>query len=348
MLGLSLRSLSNNLYDIQTRGLKNFIFNTSTIDNSVIRKYNLLLDQNVDAQKALAIASKNTNKATIALMESANGARVEDEKLTAAQNASTVAAKMQSAAYKAVSIAANMVTYALIAKGIELAANAIDHYINRAKYAAEAMEEAQQAINDSQSRLKEISTALSDNRDRFLELSQGVDKFSNNLRLSEDDYAEYLSLCNQFADLFPSLVAGYDDQGNALLAIGTNADETNAKLQSLLETQQAAAQQTLIDNMDDVANGIYFEVKDSKDAIGEMEGELAELQQKYEAFNIDIADSKGQILFNYQDYDKYGTAMEEALSSAGIKFEKKRHWIDYCNPIIICPPRAACTGTETL
>lgn len=38
-------------------------------------------------------------------------------------------------------MAGNMLVMALVTKGIELAANAIDHYVNRAKYAAEAMEE---------------------------------------------------------------------------------------------------------------------------------------------------------------------------------------------------------------
>ena len=41
-----------------------------------------------------------------------------------------------------------------------------------------------------------MSSVLSENKDRFLELSQGVDKFSNNLRLSSEDYTEYLSISN--------------------------------------------------------------------------------------------------------------------------------------------------------
>lgn len=325
LFGLSLKNISDKLYDVQALGLKGAFsktINTPTIDVKAIERYNTLLTQNSDAQKALTIASKNTNSATIALMKSANGTTISTEQMTAAQKASTVAAKAQSAAYKAVSVAANMIAYALIAKGIQLAADAIDHYVNRAKYAAEAMEEAQQKIDDAQNSLKNMSTTLSENKDRFLELSQGVDKFSKNLRLSEEDYAEYLSISNELAELFPTLVSGYDEQGNALLSIGHNADETNEKLQSLLETQQAIAQQTLIDNMDDVANGIYYEVEDAKNSIEEMEIELDSLQQQNKKFNIDIASSKGVISFSDDDYSKYGKAMEDALMSAGIEFEK--------------------------
>ena len=94
-----------------------------------------------------------------------------------------------------------MIASALIAKGIELAANAIDHYVNRAKYAAEAMEEAQQKISDAQSKLQEVTSTVSDNKDRFLELAQGVDQFSNNVSLSTEDYQEYLAfLLSYFAD----------------------------------------------------------------------------------------------------------------------------------------------------
>lgn len=324
LFGLSLNDVSNKLYDIQTKGLKNTLFNTPTIefDEKAITLYNQKIEAGATAQDALTIASKNTNSATIAFMQSANGATISTEQMVAAQEASTFAARAQSAAYKAVSIAANMIAYALIAKGLQLAADAIDHYVNRAKYAAEAMEEAQQAIDDAQSSLKNVFTILSENKDRFLELSQGVDKFSKNLSLSEEDYAEYLSISNQLAELSPSLVSGYDEQGNALLTIGSNADETNEKLQSILDTQKAISQQTLIDNMDDVANGIYYEVEEAKESISDMESELSSLQQQYEDFNIDIANSDGIISFGDDDYSKYGKAMEEALTSAGIEFEK--------------------------
>lgn len=323
LFGLSLKDVEDKLYDIQTRGFKESIFNTSNIDIEAINDYNSLLERNFDAQKALEIASKNTNATTIQLMESSNGLTISTERVTAAQKASTVAAKAQSVALSALSTVGNMIAFALIAKGIQLAADAIDHYVNRAKYAAETMEEAQQEIDDSQNTLKNMTTTLSESKDRFLELSQGVDKFSNNLRLSEEDYAEYLSISNQLAELFPSLVSGYDSQGNALLAIGSNATETNEKLQSLLETQRAVAQQTLIDNMDDVANGIYYEVKDSKDSIESMESEIETLQQQYKDFNIDIKNSHGLITFSDEDYSTYGKYMEEALTDAGIEFEKK-------------------------
>lgn len=268
------------MLDIQTVGLKNTLFqslNTSTIDVSAIERYNTLLGRNFSAQKALEIASKNTNSATISLMESANGATISIEQMTEAQKASTVSAKAQSVALKALSIAGNAIAFALISKGIQIASKAIDEYVHRVEYAIERMEEAEQTISDSQTKLRNLSSTIEENRDRFLELSEGVDKFSRNVKLSEEDYAEYLSISNQLAEISPTLVSGYDDQGNALIRLGENAEDTNAKLNDILETEKALAEQTLIDNLDSVAEGVYYQVEQASNEIARLQEELDSL-----------------------------------------------------------------------
>lgn len=338
IFGLSLNDIKTRLYDIQSVGFKNAIFNTSKIDVQAIVKYNSEIAKGTEFQQALAIASRNTNKETVSLMTSTQGAVISTEELTAAQKASTVAAKAQSAAYMAVSIAANMIVTALAIKGIQLAADAIDHYVNRAKYAADAMEEAQQKIDDAQSTLQDMSSTISENKDRFLELSKGVDEFSNNLSLSEEDYKEYLSISNKLADLSPSLVSGYDDQGNALLNIGDSAEETSKKLDNVLKKQKAIAEQILIDNMDDVANGIYYEVKNTEQSISDLESELSTIQQQYKNVNVDIINSDGLINFNDEDFSKYGKALEDALNRAGIEFKELYGMYDTSVQLITASP----------
>ena len=93
----------------------------------------------------------------------------------------------------------------------------LDASINRIKYAQEAMEKAQQAIDESQNKLKSASETISKNKERFLTLSQGVDKFSKNKFLSDEDYSEFLSISQQLADISPDLIVSYDEQRNALL-----------------------------------------------------------------------------------------------------------------------------------
>lgn len=276
LFGLSLKSVSDKLYEIQTRGFRNVLFNTPsvTFDERAINNYNDAIQRGFTAQKALEAASKNTNQATIALMQSANGATITQEQLTAAQHSSTLAARLQSKAFKALSVAGNMLLFTAIAKGIQLATTALDNWINRSKYAIEAMEKAQQAINDAQNKLKEVSATIEENKDRFIELSEGVDKFSKNFNLSEEDYAEYLSISNKLAEISPELVTGYTEQGDALLYIGNNAEETSAKLNKVLEAEQDLAQQSLVENMDSVAKGIYYEVDKANSDIANLEAEL--------------------------------------------------------------------------
>lgn len=183
-----------------------------------------------------------------------------------------------------------------------------------------------------------MSSTISENKDRFLELSKGVDEFSNNLSLSEEDYKEYLSISNKLADLSPSLVSGYDDQGNALLNIGDSAEETSKKLDNVLKKQKAIAEQILIDNMDDVANGIYYEVKNTEQSISDLESELSTIQQQYKNVNVDIINSDGLINFNDEDFSKYGKALEDALNRAGIEFKELYGMYDTSVQLITASP----------
>ena len=130
LFGLSLQNIQNKLQEIQTVGFKNAIFNSSTIDKNAITTYNNEIAKGATAQEALTTASKGTNKATISLMQSAKGATISTEQLTVAQKASTTASKAQSLALKAVSIAGNMIAFTLIVKGVQMASDAIDNYVN--------------------------------------------------------------------------------------------------------------------------------------------------------------------------------------------------------------------------
>ncbi len=219
--------------------------------------------------------------------------------------------------------AINAVSIAAVSLVIQAVVSGLDHYIHRAERAREAAEQAQQAIDSSQSSLKKAASTLAENRDRFLELSEGVSRFSKNLRLSEEDYAEYLSLSNQFAELFPSLVAGYDEQGNALIRLGEDADDTRQKLQTLLKAQQDSARQTLIKNMDSVAEGTYYDVEEAKSAISSLEKDLESLQSQKKNLNIDLKNTHYSVSIPDEDYEKYGKAMEEALTLAGIGFTQR-------------------------
>ena len=79
LFGRSITDLKTSLASIRANGFFNTIFNTSTIDVSKVTAYNAAIANGTNAQEALAQASVGTNKATINLIKSANGATVSTE-----------------------------------------------------------------------------------------------------------------------------------------------------------------------------------------------------------------------------------------------------------------------------
>ena len=215
----------------------------------------------------------------------------------------------------------------------------LDASINRVKYAQEAMEKAQQAIDESQNKLKSASETISKNKERFLELSQGVDKFSKNKFLSDEDYSEFLSISQQLADISPDLVVSYDEQGNALLRLGKNAKETRAMLDEMLDVQKTATNKTLADNLDDIANGVNESVKQAEKKIENIQFQLnnSGVKENLKYSNLDIYHTpeknpiNTQFSFDKEYYNDYGKTLEEAFTKAGLKYntdsDSKNKWI---------------------
>lgn len=67
--------------------------------------------------------------------------------------------------------------------------------------------------NDIDAQISSIESLKS----KFYELSKGVDENGKNMSLSAEQYAQYCSIVNQILAYTPSLIQGYDEQGNAIL-----------------------------------------------------------------------------------------------------------------------------------
>lgn len=87
-----------------------------------------------------------------------------------------------------------------------------------AEETAEKVEEISSAFEESKSSLKDAKSTIAEVSESYAKLSKGVNQITGeNMSLSTAEYEEYLSISNQIADTFPSLVQGYDEQGNAIL-----------------------------------------------------------------------------------------------------------------------------------
>lgn len=301
---------------VLTESLRNDFQRFQGLFNSTSLSAEAAAEQLRDVDESIISFAKNTRNGSLTLKD-----------FEAYLKANTVSAKAQSAAIKGASIALNMLAGIAIAAAISAVISGIDNLIHRTEKIKESAAEAQDAIRNAQDTLKTMSDTIAENKDRFLELSEGVDKFSRNVKLSAEDYAEYLSISQKLADIAPSLVIGYDEQGNALLELGSNAEETAKKLDGLLETQQETTRQTLADNLDAVAQGVHVEVKESKGEITRLKQELSDMEKQAQNIDLDIADvvKNGNSIFQFSDANdlmrKQRIAFIDSLEAANIGWE---------------------------
>lgn len=104
---------------------------------------------------------------------------------------------------------------------------------------------------------------------RITELSQGVNKYGENITLSDSEYQEFLSLNNQLGRMFPDLVAGYDDGGNALLGLNYNASNLAETLQHLVDVERELANTDIASNLSDVVGLTQQQAQNFQDKIDE-------------------------------------------------------------------------------
>lgn len=84
---------------------------------------------------------------------------------------STLSYKLATVATKAFAIAANMIAFALISKGIQLAAEAIDNYVHRTERAEEALADAVSNLDNSTNKVTEVNDKLKDVEAKIREIN---------------------------------------------------------------------------------------------------------------------------------------------------------------------------------
>lgn len=219
------------------------------------------------------------------------------------------------------SMGANMVAGFAIGAVISTAISAIDDYIHRNERLIEAGEEAKSSIestfsefSDGKSSIESLGKSLSDNADnikttgdaidsiadKYTKLREGVSQFDNsNKSLSTEEYQSYLDISNQIAEQFPTLVAGYDAQGNAILNLGSNADSAAASLTNLYNASMKSSNIEIGENLEDVYKGVTAQIdeyqkqvdgwQDNIDFTNKLSEQLSE-DLSGDTLNIDLTD----------------------------------------------------------
>ncbi|HAZ36490.1 MAG TPA: hypothetical protein DCY71_01390, partial [Clostridiaceae bacterium] len=164
-----------------------------------------------------------------------------------------IASKFKSFGSNLLSGIANGGMWAAIGIGIELLGKAIDNEVNKDKNAAEAADKLTDSYKKQQSTFTGNISTLNSLKSEYDELSKGVDSTGKNVNLSTNDFNKYHSIANQIAQLSPSLVSGWDNEGNAILS-KNNALEASIKLQQQ-SIEQSKERQTIGKDGDNTWNG---------------------------------------------------------------------------------------------
>lgn len=183
---------------------------------------------NIQGQKHITELIKNTKDLSKLtgddLVQATNAARESALKHNAALQQETLGAKAATLGLEALSVVGN----ALISMGISFAISAIIKGIDNLAHSAQKCKE---RVNDLMNTYDSALNTANDNAstteklaDKYENLSTGVNNLGENVSLTTAEYAEYNDIVSQIADMFPTLVAGYTDEGNAILTLKGNVE----------------------------------------------------------------------------------------------------------------------------
>ena len=118
--------------------------------------------------------------------------------------------------------------------------------------------------NNNVKSLKEVSS-------QYKEYQKRIESGSEALKLNSEEQQEYNSIVEKMADISPSIIKGYDEQGNAIVKYGTRIEDLIAQEQSLAEIEK----QKIIAN--------------SSNLLAEVKEEIANLDEKEKIYKLMMA-----------------------------------------------------------
>ncbi|MDE5938750.1 MAG: hypothetical protein K2H37_06690 [Lachnospiraceae bacterium] len=225
--------------------------------------------------------------------------------------------------------ALNAGIFMLASVAIQAIATGIDNYIHRVDNArertAELFDEFQQRNDTLSSHKKTVSESAS----RYDQLSKGVDLSTNeNRSLSTREYEEFLAINRQLADSFPELAKGIDENGNAILSLGTKGLTAKEQLEELLQTEEDLNNFKTAQGLEESFTGVYTYIEEAAQASAKLEGTVADSDealshlQEIAAEGIRLGNSPDQPLFSGNTDNGAELDYLNALTSSAREFWK--------------------------
>lgn len=139
---------------------------------------------------------------------------------------------------------------------------------------------------------------------KYGELSKGVNALGENVSLTADEYSEYQSIVDTIANQFPSLVSGYNSQGDAILSCAGSVDELTNAYKNLIREQNSEVLDTGKDIFKDFENDLrktsayYKESYETLDELGN-----TEYKEHFDTKHLDTLESLITLKGNDKDVE---------------------------------------------
>ena len=176
--------------------------------------------------------------------------------------ASGVAAKAAAVGHQLLNAALSMGISLIASFAIDAIVKGLDALIVTNEELIQQAEELQNAYSSQSKTIQENISTIKELENEFGSLSKGVDDYGNNISLATDDYARYKEIVETIVGISPSLIEGYDLEGNAIANKNGLLQESIRLMQ---EEQRLNAQKlTSDDNLETIGGSIQSRLEGYK------------------------------------------------------------------------------------
>ena len=226
----------------------------SESDIADLNRFNEAIKSDIPYLTAIQQEMSNSSETARNLAKSAKGAVVDI-------NAIPKASKAAAAGMKALSVAGNMLVNMGVAFVVTKLIEGIQWLATASERAKEAASELADELNAQKTTIEGNISTISGLEDEFKRLSKGVDDYGVNISLSAEEYQRYQQIVQQIVGISPSLISGYDKEGNAIANKNGLIEQSIALLKE--ENRQRIANATSEDTIRTLGVGKIEEYKDT-------------------------------------------------------------------------------------
>ena len=253
------------------------------------------------------------------MIKSGNSVILSEKAISTATNTMTFSAKAGQVALKGLALAGNMVASFLAAFAFQAIITGIDNYIHRVDNAKDALEEFNSSVKEQKDNLSTQESWINENGKRFEELSQGVDEFGHNISLTTDEFSEYKDMTSKIAEMFPTMIKGYNDQNDVILKNKGSVDELTEAYKKNQEAYYADIRSKSSDTFDDFKTAISDDSKNAKLINNIINGKLKLQGTKGSVMSIDGSPVDTVDLANALGKDTFDKILEDKSVKDSLK-----------------------------